>query len=313
MTTRSALRAVLALVLVAAASAPCLAGAAKHLNRATDWPQVDLSAYDTVFVEDCRMKDPMADERKIRNLVDTAHERLANYTAYALDRELYPTVERRSPKPGEEGVVVRIDLDQYKPGSQAARFWMAGTGSAHLDITVHIVDAASGETLQSFSEKRNFAWGGIYGGSRGITTMEQKAGLEIAAYLSLAKGLDEQAVIANMKELQPVGGPEDTPHGTIIIMRPQGMVGAAARFRLGVNDLDVGESKRNTYHVIYVKPGQHKVWHGSDKKKKGPTVDVAAGQTYYFQAMGMKQIPNEKAIKKLPQCRLAWEIDMTGE
>jgi len=46
------------------------------------------------------------------------------------------------------------------------------------------------------------------------------------------------------------------------------MVGAASRFRVGIDDMTLGESKRKRYYVAYVPPGKHKVWAGNDKNKK---------------------------------------------
>ena len=282
----------------------------KRLRRALEWPTVETSSYSRVFVEDCRVTDPKAGERKIQNLVEEVPKRLADYIAYAIDEELYPEVERRAPEPGEEGLLLRVELTQYKPGSQTARWLMAGTSAARLDLEVFVIDAASGETLTTFTEDRNFNWGGMVG-MRSITLMEEKAGTELAAYLSLCKGASPDAVIAKLKLPDEDDEAPEGPHGTIILMRPQGMVGAAVRFRIGVDDITVGESKRNSYHMVWVAPGPHKVWAGSDKKKRYKDVDVVAGETYYFQAMGLKQMPTQKAEKKLNDCKLVRTVDAT--
>jgi hypothetical protein len=264
-----------------------------------------------VFIDDCEVTDPKAAERKIQDLVKEVPKRMANYIALGIDQELYPRIERRSPKEGESGLVVLVELTQYKPGSQAARFFLVGTGSAHLDLKVTLIDAGSGERLTTFTEERSFGWGGYYGLSRGITLMEERAAAEIAAYLSLCKGMKPEEVLARLKLPDDDDAPPDGPHGTIYILRPQGMVGAASRFRVGVDEVTLGESKRNAFHMAYVEPGKHRVWFGSDKKRKGPEIEVAAGQSYYFMAMGMKQLPEQKGAKKLEQCRLLRVIDMT--
>ena len=41
-----------------------------------------------------------------------------------------------------------------------------------------------------------------------------------------------------------------------------------------------------------------------DKKRKKKPVAVEAGKSYYFQAMGLKQMPEAKGVKKLEECRL---------
>ena len=301
----------LSALLVLALAGPVLAGQEKRLRRALEWPTADTSAYQRVFVEDCRITDPKAAERKIQGLVQEAPKRMADYLALGIDQELYPEIERRAPKPGEAGLVVRVELTQYKPGSQAARFFMVGTGAAHLDLKVILLDAASGNELTTFTETRNFAWGGLYGMSRGITLMEERSATEIAAWLSLCKGKTPDDVLAKLRLPDEDDAPPETPHGTIYILRPQGMVGAANRFRIGVDDVALGESKRKTFHIAYVAPGKHRVWFGSDKKKKGPEVEVEAGKSYYFMAMGMKQMPEQKGVKKLEQCRLVRAVDMT--
>lgn len=301
----------LAIVLAAVLPAGVTAGEGKRLERALSWPVVDLSAYDKLFIEDCRITDPAAAERKIQDLLETAPKRMADYIAFSVDREAYRGVERRPARPGESGLIVRVELPQYKPGSASARFAVGmGAGSAHLDVTVHLLDAGTGSELVSFTEERDFGWGGVYGGSRGITLMEEKAAKEIAAYLSLRKGIEESVVLSRMKVADEVEPPE-VAHGVIYVMRPQGFVGGAARFRVGIDDVTLGESKRNSYHLVYAPPGQHKLWWGQDKRQKATPLLVEAGKTYYFEAMGMKQIPAKKGENNLGECELLRTIDLT--
>ena len=301
---------VLAVTLILALS-PALPGEGDRLQRALDWPQVDLESYETVFIEDVRVTDPMADERKIENLVETVPARMANFIAFSIDPDLFEEVRRHPPESGEKGLIVRVELPQYKPGSAAARTLLAGTGSAHLNIKVTLIDAESGDELTTFAEERTFAWGGLYGGSRGITLMEENAAKEIAAWLALGKGEDQDAILEKMKFVA-LQGPPEAEHGTIYILRPQGMVGAANRFRVGIDDLTLGESKRNRYYVIYASPGNHEVWNGGDKKRWRTTpVQVEPGGVYYFQAMSMKAMPDDKGENKLKDCKLAREIDLT--
>jgi hypothetical protein len=252
----------------------------------------------------------MGPERKNQDLLKTVPARMANFISFSVDPDLFEEINRRPAEPGENGLILRVELTQYKPGSAAARTLLVGTGSAHLNIKATLLDAGSGEELTSFTEDRTFAWGGLYGGTRGITLMEENAAKEIAAWLSLGKGEDQDTILEKMKFVA-LQGPPEAEHGTIYILRPQGMVGAAVRFRVGIDDMTLGESKRKRYHVAYVTPGNHRVWAGNDKKKKGPEITVEAGETYYFQAMGMKQMPDKKGESKLKECKLAREIDLT--
>jgi hypothetical protein len=293
------------------AGAAAFAGEEDRLQRALDWPKVDLAAYKTFFIEDVRVTDPMAPERKNQDLVETVPARMANFIAFSMDPDLFDEVRRSSPETGEKGLIVRVELTQYKPGSAGARFTLVGTGAAHLNLRTTLLDAESGNELASFTEERTFAWGGLYGSSRGVTLMEENAAKEIAAWLALGMGEDPDAVLEKMKFVA-LQGPPEAEHGTIYILRPQGMVGAANRFRVGINDLTLGQSKRNRYHVIYAPPGNHEVWNAGDKKRwKTTAVQVEPGGVYYFQAMNMKPIPDKKAPGKLKQCKLAREIDLT--
>lgn len=109
------------------------AGEGDRLQRALDWPQVDLAGYDRLYIEDVRVTDPKAAERKRQQLVESVPGRMANFIAISVDPDLFDDVERRSPEPGDDGLVLRVELTQYKPGSAGARFVAAGAGSAHLN------------------------------------------------------------------------------------------------------------------------------------------------------------------------------------
>lgn len=89
------------------------------------------------------------------------------------------------------------------------------------------------------------------------------------------------------------------------------MVGAAARFWVGVNDTEAGSSKRNTYYVIYVPPSEHRVWMGGDKRKRYKPLTVEAGGTYYWNAMNKKLLPAKKGPNKLKQRNLVRTLDLT--
>ena len=282
-----------------------------RLQRAMDWPSVDITSYKRLYIEDVRVTDPKAAERKAKELVETVPDRMANLILFSVDPDLWEVVERGSPEPGDKGLVLRVDLTQYKPGSLGARATLIGTGSAHLNLRATLLDAASGQELAAFDENRTFAWGGFIGASRGITLMEENASKELAAWLALGKGEDPDALLEKMKFVTLQGPPEEA-HGTIYILRPQGMVGAAQRFRIGIDDLTIGQTKRKRYHLVYAPPGEYEVWNGGDKKRwKTRNVTVEDGGVYYFDATNMKPMSEKKGAEKLKKCRLAREIDLT--
>ena len=226
--TRSVITKIASLIALGLAMSNVLASENDRLQRAMDWPTVDLTEYERLYIEDVRVTDPEAAERKVQELVETVPQRMANLIMFSVDPDLWENVERGSPESGGKGLILRVELTQYKPGSAGARFTMIGTGAAHLNLRAALLDAASGQELTAFDENRTFAWGGFVGMSRGITLMEENASKELAAWIALGKGEEPEALLEKMKFVA-LQGPPEAPHGTIYILRPQGMVGPNAK------------------------------------------------------------------------------------
>lgn len=162
---------------------------AEREEHIAEWPRVDLGAYSILFIDEFRLTDPKAATRKKADQVKSAPERLAREVARALPDDLFDEIRRGAQDSAQEGVLVlRLEITQYKPGSRMARGMFAGTGSAHLDFTGHLVDAMSGEELAIFSGKRTWGWGGARGQSFGIEEMEDNVAYEISLYLQQSKG-----------------------------------------------------------------------------------------------------------------------------
>jgi hypothetical protein len=45
-------------------------------------------------------------------------------------------------------------------------------GQIHIDATVRLIDATSGNVTASYDVSKTFAWGGMYGGSTRIQDVE---------------------------------------------------------------------------------------------------------------------------------------------
>ena len=69
-----------------------------RLQRAMDWPAVDLAKYERLYIEDVQVTDPEAAERKVQDLVQTVPQRMANLIMFSVDPDLWESVERGSPK-----------------------------------------------------------------------------------------------------------------------------------------------------------------------------------------------------------------------
>ena len=81
---------------------------------------------------------------------------------------------------------------------------IAGAGSAHLDFTVYIIEAATGDQPAKFSANRTWSWGGIYGMSKGIEEMEQNLSLKIALYLQRCKNHPQDPERCKRRETVPI-------------------------------------------------------------------------------------------------------------
>lgn len=166
----------------------------KREEHVAKWPKVDLGRFSTLHVEDFAIADPDADARKKQYMIESAPRRLADQVASDLGNEVFSKVERGPlAEPAAGVLVLRGKITQYKPGSETARLMLAGTGSAHLDFEAQLIDGETGEEITHFSGKRTWAWGGAYGASRGIDSIEKNVAYEIALYLERCKTGKERA------------------------------------------------------------------------------------------------------------------------
>jgi len=149
------------------------------------WPKVDLSRYSILVVEDFAVTDPKAKGRKRAELVVGAPARMARLVQTAVDPGLFREVRRgRLDRPDSDAVVLRVEVTQYKPGSEAARLWVgAGAGSARLDFVARLIDGATGAEIATFADERAWGWGGAMGAAGGIETIERNLAHELSVYL----------------------------------------------------------------------------------------------------------------------------------
>jgi hypothetical protein len=161
----------------------------RRAAHVASWPKVDLAAYPSLCVEPFAMADPKAEETKKQYLVDSAPQRIAELVLEELGSTTFTAVQKQI-NCGEaaDTVVLRARITQYKPGSDTARFMLAGAGSAQIEMMVNLVSAQSGQTLVEFQPKGTWAWGGAVGAAKGISDLEKNVAYEVAGYLKSARG-----------------------------------------------------------------------------------------------------------------------------
>ena len=79
---------------------------------------------------------------------------------------------------------VNLLLTRYEKGSAFARAMLAGLGQIHIDGEVTLFEMPAKNQVGKFTINKTFAWGGIYGGTTSMETIEQTFADGIAAALT---------------------------------------------------------------------------------------------------------------------------------
>jgi hypothetical protein len=164
-------------------------GLARRAAHVAKWPKVDLTPYAVLCVEPFVMADPRAESRNKEYLVDTAPARLATFILEDLGNTVFTEVRQESACASPGTVALRGRITQYKPGSEAARFIVAGAGNAQIELIVTLADAASGRELVELEAKGAWAWGGAMGVAGGISNLDKNVAYEVASYLKQMRGV----------------------------------------------------------------------------------------------------------------------------
>jgi len=86
--------------------------------------------------------------------------------------------------PGSNAILAKVNITKYDEGNAMARFMLAGLGQMHIDAEVTLIDYATGQELSRSEVNKTFAWGGLYGGSTQITSIEDGFAKSVAASFS---------------------------------------------------------------------------------------------------------------------------------
>jgi hypothetical protein len=85
---------------------------------------------------------------------------------------------------GASAANMKLIFTQYDRGNAFARFMIAGAGQIKIDADVTISDPTTGQTIGQFQVSKQFAFGGIYGGSTKIEDVEEGFAKSVAAILT---------------------------------------------------------------------------------------------------------------------------------
>jgi hypothetical protein len=68
--------------------------------------------------------------------------------------------------------LVVLNVTRYEKGNAFARAMLAGVGQIHLDGTISLFQMPEHNLVEEFDMQKTFAWGGIYGASTSMETIE---------------------------------------------------------------------------------------------------------------------------------------------
>ena len=88
------------------------------------------------------------------------------------------------PGPGNTPARIKMVFTEYDGGNAFARFMLAGLGQIHIEADVQILAATGDAVLGTYKVAKQFAFGGLYGGTTNIRDVEQGFARSVAEVLN---------------------------------------------------------------------------------------------------------------------------------
>lgn len=100
-------------------------------------------------------------------------ERISGMVKAELQKEVPAVVVDANAPADAPPAKLKLVITQYDEGSAFARFMLAGLGQIKLDADVLVIDGASGQVIGQYQVSKQFAFGGLYGGSTQMKDVEE--------------------------------------------------------------------------------------------------------------------------------------------
>jgi Domain of unknown function (DUF4410) len=101
-------------------------------------------------------------------ILPSEKERVAEKIKAKIDTRKAKNGQFRDPRTYQ----VVLDVTRYEKGNAFARAMLAGIGQIHLDGTISVFLMPDHTLVGEFAMQKTFAWGGIYGASTSMETIE---------------------------------------------------------------------------------------------------------------------------------------------
>jgi hypothetical protein len=94
---------------------------------------------------------------------------------------------------------VLVHVSRYEKGNAFARFMLAGMGQIHVDGTIFLYQMPEHTLAEQFDLQKTFAWGGIYGASVSVETIEDTFADGVAQAVTGQTASEQKAVATKTK------------------------------------------------------------------------------------------------------------------
>lgn len=100
-------------------------------------------------------------------------DRISQMVKAELQKEVPTAVADANAPAGTPPAKLKLVITQYDEGSAFARFMLIGLGQIKLDADVLVVDGGTGQVIGQYQVSKDFAFGGIYGGTTQMKDVEE--------------------------------------------------------------------------------------------------------------------------------------------
>jgi hypothetical protein len=107
---------------------------------------------------------------------------IANYEKQRFGEKIEAAIRGRAPQGSRGGRAYRVvvTLVKYEKGSAIARAMLAGLGQMHIEAKVNVYAMPGRKLMAEFTMDKTFSWGGLYGATTNIETVEEEFGKSLA-------------------------------------------------------------------------------------------------------------------------------------
>jgi hypothetical protein len=116
-----------------------------------------------------------ASDRVSVEIVPGPEVKIAKYERERFEQTIESTIRSHAGVSGHgaRDYKIVVTINKYEKGSAFARAMLAGLGQMHIDAAVAVYQMPGRKLVGEFKMDKTFSWGGVYGASANIETVEE--------------------------------------------------------------------------------------------------------------------------------------------